>query len=484
MYIHKNSTRQFFILLHQLNKEDVKMKKLSMIYALVITLALGAGQAMAAQFEIDLHGGHSGLPAGKTFDTSADINQRETIFADIWVTGIAQGQLVGIIDTQLLWDTTELEVVSVDNSFLTQPTGLWAGAPFAPFGLGSMFLEVIDFATGFPGPDIQMHTIELKCIQGADPRIASVIQVTDNGWEYWWDAWGTLITPYPTPVSITLNLGPVPPCSCDVTPDDPAPIIGSGSQQFTASPGVGCENPPNYVWDDGGCESGSVDPTGLFTAYDHNTQEETCMVCATDLEEQAVCCADIVIIPGCPCTLCDIYQEKFAVCYFLKNIIGRNLNYDDCDTYTNETDCENAECYWNTQGLPSPGVCTVDICRADNDFSGRITGGDLTLLKRDLGRVDCPCGPYSEDLCLKYLEKYNCCITLYPPYSPYDYCTYTNQTACENAGCYWNTQGLPPPGVCTVDLCLADSDFSGRITGGDLEVMKKELGRVSCPFSH
>ena len=73
-----------------------------------------------------------------------------------------------------------------------------------------------------------------------------------------------------------------------------------------------------------------------------------------------------------------------------KRDAGRNLDYDDCATYTNETACGNANCYWNPQGLPPPGVCTVDICRADTDFSGRITGGDLTALKEELGRMDCP----------------------------------------------------------------------------------------------
>ncbi len=33
------------------------------------------------------------------------------------------------------------------------------------------------------------------------------------------------------------------------------------------------------------------------------------------------------------------------------------------------------------------------VCNADQDFSGRVTGADLAVLKKDLGRVTtCPCG--------------------------------------------------------------------------------------------
>ena len=93
--------------------------------------------------------------------------------------------------------------------------------------------------------------------------------------------------------------------------------------------------------------------------------------------------------PGGPC---QKYFEKYNCCLDL-NSTGSNLYLDDCISYTNETACEDAWCYWNTQGLPAPGVCTVDICFADNDFSGRITGGDLSVFKKELGRMGCPCNP-------------------------------------------------------------------------------------------
>ena len=90
--------------------------------------------------------------------------------------------------------------------------------------------------------------------------------------------------------------------------------------------------------------------------------------------------------------LCDSYQDKYRVC-IEAGVAGSNLDLVDCATYTNETDCTNAGCYWNDQGLPAPGVCVVDICLADSDFSGRITGGDLGVMKKELGRVSCPCNP-------------------------------------------------------------------------------------------
>ena len=90
--------------------------------------------------------------------------------------------------------------------------------------------------------------------------------------------------------------------------------------------------------------------------------------------------------------LCDKYHDRYRVCVEAREG-GSNVDYYDCATYTNETDCTNAGCFWNDQGVPAPGTCVVDICLADNDFSGRITGGDLGVMKKELGRVSCPCNP-------------------------------------------------------------------------------------------
>ena len=86
---------------------------------------------------------------------------------------------------------------------------------------------------------------------------------------------------------------------------------------------------------------------------------------------------------------CDNYFDRYRVCVEAREA-GSNVDYEDCGTHTNETDCTNAGCFWNDQGVPFPGTCVVDFCLADSDLSGMITGADLTMLKRDLGRV-VPC---------------------------------------------------------------------------------------------
>ena len=53
--------------------------------------------------------------------------------------------------------------------------------------------------------------------------------------------------------------------------------------------------------------------------------------------------------------LCDKYHDKYQVCVEA-GVAGSNLDLVDCATYTNQSACENAGCYWNTQGLPPPGV--------------------------------------------------------------------------------------------------------------------------------
>ena len=89
---------------------------------------------------------------------------------------------------------------------------------------------------------------------------------------------------------------------------------------------------------------------------------------------------------------CDNYFDRYRVCVEAREA-GSNVDYDDCISYTNQTDCGNANCYWNTQGLPPPGVCIVDVCLADMDFSGRITGQDLGVFKKELARQDCEITP-------------------------------------------------------------------------------------------
>ena len=89
--------------------------------------------------------------------------------------------------------------------------------------------------------------------------------------------------------------------------------------------------------------------------------------------------------------------------------------------------------------------------------------------------------------CHNLQGKYHCCLDQMAKGSTCDagLCnaeTANGQGACEDAGCLWNPQGLPSPGQCVSAICNGDQDFSGRVTGGDLSVLKKDLGRVTtCP---
>jgi len=95
----------------------------------------------------------------------------------------------------------------------------------------------------------------------------------------------------------------------------------------------------------------------------------------------------------CDKFLCHSYLCRYECC-IVKRAAGREVDYNVCVGYTDQSACETANCYWNPQGLPAPGVCTVDICIADTDFNGRISGGgDTRALKEELARLDCPCNP-------------------------------------------------------------------------------------------
>ena len=176
------------------------MKKLSMICGITLALALGVRPALAAKFQLDFYDDTQGLYSQGDFETSIDLSEGDTVYADIWVTGIVEGQLVGTIDTKLLWDSSALEVVFIDNSYLfPQANGLWDAAPFALVRPGNMFLEVILFSGGNPGPEIMMHTIEFRSIEAG----AGWIRVTGANDEKWFDENSVPIMPYPVECFVT-----------------------------------------------------------------------------------------------------------------------------------------------------------------------------------------------------------------------------------------------------------------------------------------
>ncbi len=178
------------------------MKKLSMICGITLVLALGVRPALAAKFQLDFYDDTQGLYSQGDFETSIDLSEGDTVYADIWVTGIAEGQLVGTIDTKLLWDSSALEVVFIDNSHLfSQANGLWDAAPFSLVRPGNMFLEVILFSGGNPGPEIMMHTIAFRCIAVGE----DLIEITSNGIEEWFDENSVPIIPYPDELAVTVR---------------------------------------------------------------------------------------------------------------------------------------------------------------------------------------------------------------------------------------------------------------------------------------
>ncbi len=94
------------------------MKKLSIIYGLALVLALGVRPSLAAQFQLDFYGGDTSYVKGD-FETSITIREGDTIYADLWCTGIQPGQLVGAIDTELLWNSDEVEVVITNLNIIS-----------------------------------------------------------------------------------------------------------------------------------------------------------------------------------------------------------------------------------------------------------------------------------------------------------------------------------------------------------------------------
>ncbi|MEE8317029.1 MAG: hypothetical protein V3R70_10810, partial [Syntrophobacteria bacterium] len=91
---------------------------------------------------------------------------------------------------------------------------------------------------------------------------------------------------------------------------------------------------------------------------------------------------------------CHKLQGKFHCCLDQK-AVGSTCDAAGCNALTagGQAGCEAAGCIWNASGLPAPGQCVSAVCNADQDYSGRVTGADLAVLKKDLGRVTtCPCG--------------------------------------------------------------------------------------------
>jgi hypothetical protein len=120
----------------------------------------------------------------------------------------------------------------------------------------------------------------------------------------------------------------------------------------------------------------------------------------------------------------------------------------------------------------------IDICLGDTDMSGKVVGSDRADINREYARNDC--GAYEGDLCNKYQAKYGACEALCSAGSNLDISeckNYDTQGACEDANCHWYAD----KSRCVIDICLGDTDMSGKVVGADKADVNRDYGRSGCP---
>ncbi|MBW1823893.1 MAG: hypothetical protein JRI87_04905, partial [Deltaproteobacteria bacterium] len=90
------------------------------------------------------------------------------------------------------------------------------------------------------------------------------------------------------------------------------------------------------------------------------------------------------------CDLCNTYQAKYLTCVDLQDA-NRELDYDVCKVYTDETTCVANYCAWNDKSPPvGAGKCLLDMCLTEVTDDGRVTTQDYGVLKAEFGRSGCP----------------------------------------------------------------------------------------------
>jgi len=371
------------------------MKKLS-IFGLAMALALVVSPVLASQFQLDFHGGDTSYPAGNTYESSITLNQGEKVLVDVWVTGLQVTPEIGSIDMEFQWDTGCLKVNSVDSSFLIKTIGLWDAA--AGVAIPALCtppncqykLSVQLFTGGNPGPVIQMQTLELEAI-AACPSASVTATMGSNAII---DKNGDPVT-NPSDAIVPVEVLPPPPCSCDLKPDDPATIVGSGSQLFTLDENTQCVNTPSVLWTDT-CAEGNVDQTGLFTAS-AITAEDTCEVCATDTANTTdqqpngvECCEDITLLPASGCAtkiykggVCD---ESVPVDTIFNRPGRRGLSITCCEyeEFCVCSSCEDATFTWNVT------ILSGDLLESDLVWGDGSQGGTFMIKVKDPCTTYCP----------------------------------------------------------------------------------------------
>ena len=181
--------------------------------------------------------------------------------------------------------------------------------------------------------------------------------------------------------------------------------------------------------------------------------------------------------------LCEIYYEKYLTCVDLRDVQGREVDYDVCKVIQDEGDCMAAGCTWHN--APSAFPCMLDMCLMDWDGQYGVGIMEFAIFKREQGRGPCPTTHQAEDdLCQMYNNKYQICIEKRNDNRELDYnvCSAIHDAGdCAAAGCTW--YNAPSAFPCMLDICLMDWDGINGVGLMDFAIFKREQGRGSCPCS-
>jgi predicted outer membrane repeat protein len=265
--------------------------------------------------------------------------------------------------------------------------------------------------------------------------------------------------------------------ACDNCPFVPNP----GQEDEGDSDGIGdaCDNCPSAP---NGPERGTCICGNEGKLCMSNGDCGDCGFCSMNQEDTDNDGIGDVCDPSPYAALCQEYCHKCKTCRALQDA-GRKVDYAVCKNLSNQGQsvCEAAGCTW--YNAPSAFPCMLDICLMDWDGNSDVGSGDFNIIKREYGR-SCPTiHQPGDDLCQRYYNNYQTCLTKQSEGREVDYNVCKNlsnqgQSVCEAAGCTW--YNAPSAFPCMLDICLMDWDGTPSVGGGDFNIIKREYGR-SCP---
>jgi hypothetical protein len=114
------------------------------------------------------------------------------------------------------------------------------------------------------------------------------------------------------------------------------------------------------------------------------------------MERKVLVCMVSVVVLVCSSVvygqdLCQKFHDRYRVCVEGQGA-GKNMDYDVCKTFTDQSSCEGGGCYWNA----TKSKCIIDICLTDGTYDyedGKVNLTDLGIYKNEYGRIDCPSIP-------------------------------------------------------------------------------------------